>query len=620
MVTSIKNKNPSNTTEKTSLFLSILLVLTFYFNTQYADPFNAAKMVLLLIVATLTLPNILKSFRNANYKVSTQEKRLYFLLSFFIASLFFSAVISNFPLQAWLGDIQRKNGVLTYLSFCIIFVYVMKLSTFQISKIFIKFSVLIGLTLSIYGVMQLAGKDFVNWNNPHNPIILTFGNPNYASAALSVIASIGFLLMFQPAFSLKWRVFGFLSSVSCLFVVYKSNSRQGLIIFLIANLVFLYLFAMKFKPRFRAFSSVIFLAVSLVGLMGMMNKGFLAPYLYKQSLSVRGYYWRAAFEMFKDNPISGVGLDRYAYFFKEFREVNYVNTYGTVISSSDAHNVFLQLFSTGGIFVGLGYLLIIIFVLVACLHYLSKLNGNDFFLASLLFSSWTGYQAQSFISINNIGTAVWGWYLGGLIIGLALKNLSLTGGKIKTKSPEKSKSFIDPIPWIFTTIILIPVLTLTYHINKVEKLANSNRYFAESNPVENFRNFAVDSSNRIISNSFADDIYKLSAARTLVNYGEFEAGFKEIERLISNDPNFQPAIEYAAEARTLEGKITDAIEHREQIARIDPFNDVNLLKLIELNLMIANADRANEIYKILQERLPGSNQLSIAQKLLTEKS
>ena len=34
-------------------------------------------------------------------------------------------------------------------------------------------------------------------------------------------------------------------------------------------------------------------------------------------------------------------------------------------------------------------------------------------------SAWIGFQAQSLISIDNIGIAVWGWLLGGAIIGLS---------------------------------------------------------------------------------------------------------------------------------------------------------------------------------------------------------
>jgi hypothetical protein len=42
-------------------------------------------------------------------------------------------------------------------------------------------------------------------------------------------------------------------------------------------------------------------------------------------------------------------------------------------------------------------------------------------------AAWFAYQAQSFISINQIGIGVWGWSLTGLLIGYELQ----------TRSPEK---------------------------------------------------------------------------------------------------------------------------------------------------------------------------------------
>jgi O-antigen ligase len=81
----------------------------------------------------------------------------------------------------------------------------------------------------------------------------------------------------------------------------------------------------------------------------MLNQGPLAAILYKESVSIRGYYWKAALKMFFAHPFTGVGVDNYGDYFKQFRAPEYSNTYGFSIGSTSAHNVVLQFFATGGI-------------------------------------------------------------------------------------------------------------------------------------------------------------------------------------------------------------------------------------------------------------------------------
>ena len=109
-----------------------------------------------------------------------------------------------------------------------------------------------------------------------------------------------------------------------------------------------------------------------LAIFGMLQKGPLTGLLYKPSVSVRGYYWNAAIEMFKSNPLTGVGFDSYGYYFKEFRSIEYPLRYGFELTSSNAHNTFLQLFATGGFFLGISYLTLVISTLLVGLKLVKK--------------------------------------------------------------------------------------------------------------------------------------------------------------------------------------------------------------------------------------------------------
>ena len=60
----------------------------------------------------------------------------------------------------------------------------------------------------------------------------------------------------------------------------------------------------------------VFFLVLVCSVLGMLQKGPLQNLLYKDSVSVRGFYWRAAIEMLKSEPLFGVGSDRYGSFFR----------------------------------------------------------------------------------------------------------------------------------------------------------------------------------------------------------------------------------------------------------------------------------------------------------------
>lgn len=273
--------------------------------------------------------------------------------------------------------------------------------------------------LSSYGFIQTLGKDFISWDNPYNNMIGTLGNPNFASALLSILGFISFTSIFLKEFSPVLKTLAVVSGFLSLSAIIKSDSRQGLIAMTVSLLVFITFFIYLYsKIASRIFALFSFM-VLVIGIMGMLQKGPLETLLYKNSVSVRGYYWRAGLEMFMNHPLTGIGLDSYNWYFKQYREVEYALTYGFNITSSNAHNTIIQLFATGGIFVGLGYLAIIALVVFCGILNIRRLLKDQKVIAIILFSAWVGFQAQSFVSIDNIGISVWGWVLGGLIVGVA---------------------------------------------------------------------------------------------------------------------------------------------------------------------------------------------------------
>jgi hypothetical protein len=86
----------------------------------------------------------------------------------------------------------------------------------------------------------------------------------------------------------------------------------------------------------------------------------------------------------------------------------------------------LDFSSNGGFPLVIIYLALIVLVAISALKILKRSDGFDPAVAGLI-AVWIAYIAQSIISLNQLGLAVWGWIISGLIIGY----------EINTRTPEQ---------------------------------------------------------------------------------------------------------------------------------------------------------------------------------------
>jgi len=584
--------------------------VTLYFNTQLSDPFNTPKLILLLVVASWILSHLINSYRNKPLILKSSEFKVLMLSIFFTSALLISTLLTDVRLIGFIGDTQRRNGFLGYLGLVVIFLYATRTLNFSYSLRLIKCAILVGVILSFYGVIQILGKDFVDWNNPYNSMISTLGNPNFASALLAVLSITAFGSLFIRSIPVGYKVMTFVFLVMAIFSIVKSQSRQGLITLLFAGLfsstIYIYL---NFKKLIFLYLPITFLS-SLLTIFGMLQKGPFAAYLYKDSVSVRGYYWRAGIEMFKDKPLTGIGVDRYGSYFKEFREVGYPLKYGYEITSSNAHNTIIQLFSTSGMFVGISYLVILGLILFSGLKLVKNSKNDEQKIALVILTSWIGFQAQSLISIDNIGISVWGWLFGGAVLGL-----SFNGNRSETS--ESSKNFnskqvtINLFQPLLAVLLLVPIFTVSSYLYRAEKDTYMVQAFASSNTQE-AKSALIQYFDDLTKNPLADPYYKFRSVLLLYEAGFSEQGYSELNKLIDSDPRniyYLNAIGFLASQRQ---DLELAVKSLSKIADVDPWNAVNYNQLGMLYRQIGNKEQAQNVFRKIIEFAPNSEQAQIA--------
>ena len=554
--------------------LGSLAIVTLYFQSTLADPFNSPKLWILLIMSAWLTGHIL-SYRKIIFS-NKSIKKLFYLLFAFLCFLTLSTIASGYHYVALFGETQRRNGFLQYFSLSIVMIAASIFVRFHnVRKIFIVTYFVASVSV-IYSLMQTTGNDFVNWNNPYNSVISTLGNPNFAAAVMAVMGVLTFTSTFISALNLQYRIFALGLSALLLFSIYRSNARQGLLAYALGVGIFLVIWLWINNKRLGFLAAVLGIIIFIISILGMLQVGPLEKYLYKPSVSIRGFYWRAGIEMLINRPFFGVGIDHYGSYFKEFREVNYPLTYGFQITSTNAHNTFIQFFATGGVILGLTYLVLNGYILKQAVNGLKNLTGSNRLYLSAIFSAWAAFHAQSLISIDNIGISIWGWVLGGAIIGLTHSgNVSTNGSEefpqFKRNAINLSKSAASS----FATLLAIVLVALLYK-------GESNSYYGTETvnlQDQTSRAYFRDLQLKVINTPLNDPTYKLFAASRLIHGGFVDEGLQEIYRILADNPRNQDALNLVALTFEQLSNFPRAIEFREKIVLLDPWNAENYLAL-----------------------------------------
>jgi O-antigen ligase len=567
-------------------------ITTLYFNSKIQDPFNSPKMwIIFLISAWLTghiIANNHKAYKDINLKA------FIVLLGLFLISGFIAAITTDISYTAFFGENQRRNGFLTYLSLIVLMLAAAFFVRLEAVKRLNYVAFATGLVLGTYGLMQISGLDFIQWNNPYNAVISTVGNPNFAAAVMAMMASIVFGPVLNNSFSVYYRVASLFLTIMLLITIYLSDARQGLIAFAIGIGLYVIIWLYSIKSNLKHLALGFSLLIGTFAILGMLQIGPLTAYLYKNSVSVRGYYWRAGIEMLKDKPFLGVGFDRYGAYFKEFREVGYPLVYGFNITSSNAHNLPIQLFSNAGVFTGIAYLAILGFIIWRGIVGIKCNQGNERLLVASVFSAWLAYQAQSIISIDNIGISIWGWVLGGVVVGVSRQSVeaNVVSGK-RSKPSVNSVNFNLKQVFVSTaaTALALGAVVPLYQAEKnmFETRMRFNPTVAES------KNALYEYANKTLNTRLLEPGYKITSGNYLAASGFTNEGLDVLKEVVVSDPRNLDALTALAEFNQQLGNLDEVNEYRLQMAKYDPLNAANYLQLGRNYKSLGDIAKMNEM-------------------------
>jgi hypothetical protein len=324
-----------------------------------------------------------------------------------------------------------------------------------------------------YCLWVIAFGDFIPWSNPYGNILGTFGNPNFIGAFLGLFAASLVAYTFKKGVRLEFRIGSALIFLVTVYEIIDSSAIQGRVIVAAGlGIVGFYLVRSKFENVYAQIGYVLAIAVGGVfALLGALQIGPLTKYIYKTSVSLRGEYWQAGWNMGSDHPFTGVGFDTYGDWYRRARDTQALVLPGPNTVTNAAHNVPFDVFAFGGWPLFIVYLGILALTVIAIIKVTVRTRKYDAVFVTLT-TAWACYQLQSIISINQIGLAVWGWLFGGALIAYEVatrpkkdeatgevgKGKQTSGRSVKVKTPETifSSTLIAGIGAVVGLLIACP--------------------------------------------------------------------------------------------------------------------------------------------------------------------
>jgi O-antigen ligase len=437
-------------------FLATVTVWAYWTN----DPVNTPKLAIISLTAFISLGFILTQFRLK--KKSFLSWHIASVVVFFLVWSLISIIISDTKfLDGFFGTWGRNTGWLAYLSFVLIFIASASIKNSSAIRRVLTGLYFAGIVNAVYFVLTLVGVELIPWNNTYNRILGTFGNPNFLGSFMGFFGVLLFSRLMSREIILKQKFIDLLLLMVAIYEIKLSLASQGVVVLFggISLQLFIWIRVNRSKILLILYSIVVGI-FSSVALAGALNMGPLSSFIYKPSVTFRGQYWQAAWNAGVDHPFFGVGFDSLGFWYGRYRTPGSIIFPGPETTTNAAHNVYLDILASGGFPLFIAYALLNLIVLLKAIKLIIEMKSFSWVPVALV-SVWVCYQTQSLISINQIGIAIWGWVLSGLILAhpISKQNDSVVNEPPRPQATSKGRNVIRKEKSFTLTLGLILGLT-----------------------------------------------------------------------------------------------------------------------------------------------------------------
>jgi O-antigen ligase len=425
------------------------------------DPINLIKVLVLTCCSFSAIGLLIPYFRTL---LKQAGKTLIFILLAFCSAMFSTFLFSGADKsQQFWGVFGRSTGILSYIALVLILLVSAVIISPNTYKR-IAWSLVITVSImSTYCVIQIAKLDPISWS-AYFPFG-TLGNVNFLSGFMGVGLVTVFVFATSNLLDSRLR-FGLVGLFFIgLFVLYESDSTQGIVALVVGIASFMLVKSWFVNKPIFMISLFLFASGFVALVLGLFDKGPLRALIYQFTVLYRADYMHAGIGMLLNKPLTGVGIDSYDDWYRAERGIISAMRTSLNRTANSAHNISIDIAAGGGFPLLIAYLSLLGAIGFAIYRSLHQGRSKDpVFMA--LAMSWVAYQVQASVSINQIGVGVWGWILGGALLGYSKLEPYVEGEKLTSGGGKRGKGGAPntppAIPVISSSIMLLIGFVLAF--------------------------------------------------------------------------------------------------------------------------------------------------------------
>lgn len=356
--------------KKTAFILFSIIPVIFY--PKISDAFQLPKLAgIFLLTCLIFLYNLLYK----RFKIYKEDP---FLIPIFLFLSWRIFTVKN--------CINKYYGIYSILILLLFITFYFNFRNFiedysEIKK-FLKGIIFASIFISLYGILQVFGIDFINWDIK-NTALSTLGRRNFAGEFLVMIFPYLYFLFLSG--EKKEKILYFLIGILLFSHLVLTFTRASYIAFFVSSIFFFTIYRKQIliPKKVLLFLLLIFLINPSFSEIKKFEKG---------TIKSRIFIWKTSLKIIKENLISGTGPGNFEIVFPMYTPKNIHTEYYIKDRVEDAHNDFIEITVESGI---IGILLFLFLIFTAFKVYL---KNKEKLIALVLLSSIVALSVNALAS------------------------------------------------------------------------------------------------------------------------------------------------------------------------------------------------------------------------------